>query len=241
MISVCMATYNGAKYITEQISSIIPCISEKDEIIISDDGSTDGTLNILEKFASDYSNIRIVKGPSCGLIANFSNALSQAKGDIIFLSDQDDIWYPDKVSKVLQAFSQGDYALVVHNARLVDADGKPIGSTLFELRHSKTGFFKNLVKNSYVGCCMAVKRDLLTVALPIPVDIEMHDWWLGLLSEVTSKSIFVDEVLIDYRRHGSNCSSMDHYPLKIMVKNRLLLIKEIVKRVTNKKRKEKIS
>ncbi len=236
MISVCVTTYNGEKYLEDQMRSILACLSDDDEIIVSDDGSTDSTLEIIASYETRYPNLRLVEGPHRGLIANFSHALNLAKGEIVFLSDQDDVWHANKVQKVKSAFNDNACGVVVHNARLVDSDGTPTGETLFELRQSKPGLFKNLVKNSYVGCCMAVRRDLLKTALPVPENIEMHDWWIGLISDSVSKSVFIDDILLDYRRHGTNSSSMSHHPIPKMISNRLVMMQELHDRLSMCKR-----
>lgn len=231
MLSVCMATYNGEKYIQQQLDSILACLSANDELIVSDDGSTDGTIAILESYARNNADqIHIISGPQRGVIANFNNALKHAKGDYIFLSDQDDIWKKDKVEKVISAFNEHDCTVVVHDARIVDAQCNPIGQTLFEYRQSGPGFFKNVIKNSYVGCCMAIRRDLLSAILPLPENVEMHDWWIGLISELRGRSIFIDDKLIDYRRHGDNASSMNHYPIQKMLAIRFVLLAQLAKR-----------
>lgn len=135
-----MATYNGERYIRQQLDSILACLSAGDELVVSDDGSTDGTLGILASYAGRSTvGIRVIDGPHRGVIANFDNALRNAKGDFIFLSDQDDVWHPDKVEKVMAAFAKSDCGIVVHDARLVDGGGKPLGETLYERRQSKPG------------------------------------------------------------------------------------------------------
>lgn len=231
MLSVCMATYNGEKYIQQQLDSILACLSVDDELVVSDDGSTDGTAGILESYAQNsLTPIHIINGPRRGVIANFNNALMQAKGDYIFLSDQDDIWNQDKVEKVTSAFRDNDCTVVVHDARIVDAQCIPIGQTLFEYRHSGPGFIKNIIKNSYVGCCMAIRRDLLSVILPLPENVEMHDWWIGLISELYGRSVFINDKLIDYRRHSDNTSSMNHYPIPKMLAIRAVMFAQLVKR-----------
>lgn len=146
---------------------------------------------------------------------------------MVFLSDQDDVWHIDRVQKVLEAFSSTHCDVVVHDAQLVDANGIPMGETLYGLRHSKS----ELVKNSYVGCCMALRRDLLSTALPIPEHIEMHDWWIGLIADSTAKTCFIDSILLNYRRHDSNMSGMSHYPLAKMIRNRAVMLAELVKSV----------
>ena len=96
MISVCIATYNGEKYLAEQLDSILLQVSEEDELIISDDGSTDHTLEILRTYAANYPQIQLLQGPGQGVIANFAFALTHTKGEVIFLADQDDVWLPNK-------------------------------------------------------------------------------------------------------------------------------------------------
>ena len=117
MISVCMATYNGEKYIRQQLCSIISQIGEGDEVIISDDGSTDSTLDIVRNMAD--GRIRIVEGPCRqSPTLNFENALSHVKGDYIFLADQDDVWLPGKVSACMKWL--GGYECVVSDAEMSD-------------------------------------------------------------------------------------------------------------------------
>ena len=230
MISVCLASYNGEKYIHEQLSSILACLDSEDELIVSDDGSSDGTISIIKDLVLRDKRIKLVDGPHRGVIANFSNLISLAKGDEIFLSDQDDVWHPDKVSKVMSTFEMTGTDLVTHNARIVDSERNPTKSTLFSIRSSKPGFLKNVVKNSYVGCCMAFKREIVPYILPIPENIEMHDWWIGLVGELMTSPVFIDDELIDYRRHNANVSPMNHYGFKKMVNNRVVLLTEIAKR-----------
>ncbi|WP_322354875.1 glycosyltransferase family 2 protein [Paratractidigestivibacter sp.] len=230
MISVCMATYNGEKFLGEQIDSILKCLSADDELVISDDGSTDSTRAMLAKYEEHNPGIKVVEGPGDGIIANFENAMSHSNGDVIFLSDQDDVWYANKIERVLEARRSTGANVIVHDARLVNVDGVPIGPTMFELRSSKSGFIKNLFKNSFVGCCMAIDKQVLDVALPIPCNVEMHDWWIGLAAELWYKTAFIDDRLIDYRRHGQNASSLAHHPIPKMISNRCHLAAELAKR-----------
>lgn len=233
MISVCVATFDGEKYINEQLDSILANIGPTDEVIVSDDGSCDGTADILSGYAESDRRIRVLNGPQRGVIANFANAIARANGAFIFLSDQDDVWRADKVAKVLNAFESKQCDLVVHNARLIDANGRRTGDTLFDLRESRSGFFKNVVKNSYVGCCMAFSRDLLPAIMPIPENVEMHDWWIGLVAELRFRPVFINDELIEYRRHSDNVSPMHHYGIGKMVANRFTLLKELRKRVVS--------
>lgn len=235
MISVCMATYNGEKYIKEQIDSILRCISECDELIISDDGSSDKTMQIVNSYKSVFPNVRIFEGPKRGPVRNFENALMHASGDYIFLSDQDDVWSSNKIRAVIDAFNESvDVCTIVHDATIVDSNLNQTGGTLFSLRKSGEGLVKNIIKNSYVGCCMAFKKELLDVALPIPDGVPMHDWWLGLCSEAFFRTQFIDCALIEYRRHGDNVSKLTHGNISSMIRSRAVLLLGLIQRLAKR-------
>lgn len=203
-ISVVMATYNGSRFIREQIDSILPQLKNVDELIISDDGSSDGTSAIVES----YNDSRIIFIPNKGkkgVAGNFENGLKSATGDFIFLCDQDDIWFPDKVEKVVEKLKSA--GCILHNAQLVDSDGKITGQDLFSIYGSRSGFWKNLTRNTFVGCCMAFRREILEHALPFPEKITMHDMWIALISEKRASTALIHEPLMFYRRHESNAST----------------------------------
>lgn len=235
MISVCVAAFNGEKYIEEQILSVLRNLDSQDEIIISDDGSSDRTRRIVDDLAEKDRRIRIIDGPRKGLIKNFENAIVHSKGDIIFLCDQDDVWKDNKVKTVLDIFGNTDCTLVMHDACIVDSNLRILGCSFFEFKKCKKGYWRNLIKNSYIGCCMAFKRSILDYAIPFPDNIPMHDQWIGLLSERVGKVEFCNEQLLLYRRHSNNASEMTHLPLSEMVKNRAIMLKCINKRIREKK------
>ena len=235
MISVCVAAFNGEKYIEEQILSVLGNLDSQDEIIISDDGSSDRTRRIVDDLAEKDRRIRIIDGPRKGLIKNFENAIVHSKGDIIFLCDQDDVWKDNKVKTVLDIFGNTDCTLVMHDACIVDSNLKISGCSFFEFKKCKKGYWRNLIKNSYIGCCMAFKRSILDYAIPFPDNIPMHDQWIGLLSERVGKVEFCNEQLLLYRRHSNNASEMTHLPLGEMVKNRSIMLKCVNKRIREKK------
>lgn len=228
--SVAMATYNGEKYLEEQINSILINLTENDELVISDDGSTDKTLSIIKKYQKKDNRIKFFEGPKLGVKQNFNNAIEKCKGKYIFLSDQDDVWKKDKINKILQIFKKEKCLVVIHNANIVDSNLKMQKQTFFEFRNSGSGILKNIWKNTYIGCCMAFDSSLKDKILPIPNDIEMHDQWIGLIAEKYGKSIFINECLIDYRRHDNNVSKMMHHPLKEMLNNRIRFIKNYLKK-----------
>ena len=222
-ISVAMATYNGEKYLKDQIDSIMCQLNDNDEIIISDDGSIDKTLEIIKSY--NDKRIKVISGPHRGVKQNFANAIKECTGKFIFLSDQDDIWIKGKVEKVLNKFYETNCTCVVHDCVVFNSEtNKNIYESYFKYRNSGRGIIKNIWKNSYIGCCMAFDSNIKDLILPIPNDIEMHDQWIGILSEKKGKSIFIDDKLIRYRRHSGNVSEMKRYPFIKMVKNRLCFI-----------------
>lgn len=235
-VSVAMATYNGEKYIKEQIDSILENLQENDELIISDDGSTDSTKEIIKIY--EDKRIKLIEGPKKGVKQNFANAIQNSTGKYVFLSDQDDIWMNNKVDKVLEVLTREGTTLVVHDAQVFDSNNEEIlYKSFFKFRNSGPGVLKNIYKNTYIGCCMAFSSQIKERILPIPNDIEMHDQWIGVLNDIYyNKSIFINEKLIKYRRHSDNVSEMKHYTLGKMIKNRIKLIKELIKTI---KRKEK--
>lgn len=226
--SVAIATYNGEKYIKQQIESIIKNFNkEKYEIIISDDGSTDKTLEIINKM--NKPNIKIINGPKKGIIKNFENAIKNCTGKIIFLCDQDDIWFPYKVKTIKEYFEKDNYLLIVHDNIVVNSKLEIINESFFEQRKCKNGFINNIVKNSFIGCCMAFKSELKDEILPIPDDMMMHDQWIGLIALLNGKVKFIDDKLILYRRHQKNNSGIKKNSVIIMIKNRFIILKNLIK------------
>ncbi len=220
-----MAAYNGALYIRQQLDSILENLSDEDEVIISDDGSSDGTRAIVEEYRRTDARIRLLDGPQDGVIANFEYAIANCSGEYIFLADQDDVWAPDKVEKVMQVFDGTSAVLVVHDAKVMDAAlAHTLMESFFDYRHSKAGVFYNLVRNRYMGCCMAFRRKLVRKILPIPKDIPMHDQWIGLVSDYCyGRSFFLEQPLLYYRRHAEAVSDFEHNPVGVMHRNRIFI------------------
>ena len=224
-----MATYNGEKYIKEQLDSIVRNLIVGDEVVISDDGSTDSTKDIIMSF--NDSRIHLIEGPKEGVKKNFENAIRNCSKKYIFLSDQDDLWVDGKVEKVLAAFEKEHCLVVVHDCEVVDENGKVFVDSFFSYRKSGRGAVKNFVKNTYIGCCMAFDSSLKDVILPIPGSIEMHDQWIGIQGDLTGKNVFIADKLIEYRRHEDNASDcFNHYGIARMITNRWHLFIELVRR-----------
>jgi glycosyltransferase involved in cell wall biosynthesis len=202
-----MTTYNGETYLSEQLASIVEQLQPDDEMIISDDSSTDATLSIIESLHD--SHIKLLPGNRFyNPIYNFENALKHANGDVIVLSDQDDVWLSNKLPVIRHHFHEkppGIYTLVLDGC-IIDDRGAVTYTSIFDAVGSRKGILKNLYNNTYMGCCMAFSRELLSVALPFPRGIPMHDSWLGLLTECFGTVEFVPEKTIKYRRHSTNKS-----------------------------------
>ncbi|GAM11020.1 UDP-Glc:alpha-D-GlcNAc-diphosphoundecaprenol beta-1,3-glucosyltransferase WfgD [Geobacter sp. OR-1] len=205
-LSVCMATRNGERFIGEQLASILSQLGPDDELIISDDSSTDRTVAIIRDFADP--RLRLLEGGAFySPIFNFENALRHATGGIIALSDQDDIWLPNKVAVIRTLFNNrpGAIYLVVMDGTVIDETGREIAPSIFGcMRRSGPGVARNIFDNSYIGCSMAFSRELLDIALPFPRKIPMHDVWLGILAEIFGTTVFVPEKAVCYRKHGAS-------------------------------------
>jgi glycosyltransferase involved in cell wall biosynthesis len=203
MISVCMATCNGERFLRRQLETILPQLADGDELVIADDSSTDGTVAIVRSFADP--RIRLFTGNRFkSPIFNFEFALKQARGEIIVLADQDDVWLENKLAVVRDCFARQAARpyLVVLDAQVVDEAGEELHPSVLARLDAGPGFWKNLYDNRYLGCCMAFSRDLLARALPFPPRIPMHDMWLGQLCERIGTTAFVPEVTMQYRKHG---------------------------------------
>lgn len=235
MVSVCIATYNGEKYIKEQLTSVLLQLNVDDEVIVSDDGSNDATVELIQSFNDSRIKL-LLENSFSSPVRNFENALKHAKGDYIFLCDQDDIWLPDKVKIVLKYLTV--YDLVVSDCKVVDANLNVISESFFSGRISGKGFWKNWIRNTYLGCCMAFKKEVLSYALPFPENIAMHDIWIGLSVEMQGTSFFLPHSLILYRRHGSNVSfggEKSRYSLMYKIKYRLyMLFHLLIRKYLNK-------
>jgi len=227
-ISVCMATYNGETHIYQQVKSILAQLTPGDELIISDDGSHDQTIFILESLKDD--RIKVFKNiKSKGPVGNFENALSKASGEVIFLADQDDVWFNNKIQTHLELHTK--YDLVISDANVINEFGELIYNSFFEERGSKAGLINNLIKNSYIGCCMSFNQKILNYALPFPAYIHMHDWWIGLIGELKGNTVFCNSKLMNYVRHQNNASptlSKSGYSQLKRMKNRLQLLYGLV-------------
>ncbi|MFT6955225.1 MAG: rhamnosyltransferase [Halieaceae bacterium] len=212
-IAILLSTFDGDAYLEEQIESIRSQSHQNWTLYVRDDGSTDGTIAILEAAIGD-SRIRFLQlSPSqhLGLVGSFGSLLSTAidqSADYLFFCDQDDVWLPDKLERQLSYFEPGDVPqLVYSDTKLVDECLRPLlGRAAFQADR-KTGsaavelFF---TQNSIPGCAMAINASLARLALPIPEAATMHDWWLALVASAVGEVTCVEEPLLLYRQHSKN-------------------------------------
>ena len=238
MISVCMATYNGERFLREQIDSILCQLGPADELIISDDGSTDGTLGIIESYGD--SRIRLLKHERTFSVSkfssgyycsnNFSNAISHAQGDLIFLSDQDDKWRDNKIEVMKSQLESAD--LCLSNFAVVDENGKTIRPKFFMDNPITRHWFVNFNRNIYFGCCMAFRKATVESFMPIPPSVASYDSWIGAVLHLKKKKIcFIDIALINYRRHEYNisfASEKSRNPLLFKIKWRIQFLKALL-------------
>lgn len=237
MISVCVAVHNGQKYLKSQIDSIICQLGLDDEIVISDDGSTDNTLDIIRSYNDSRIKIFLQESPK-GLpvfeypTLNFENALKHAKGDYIFLSDQDDVWCPDKV-KVMMAYLKV-HPYVISDCFVTDEVLNIISDTRFtpESGITKNKYLAFIKSTPYQGSCAAFRREVLRKALPFPKGIQSHDRWIGFVAAFYFSVKIVPERLIYYRRHSETISTTtegkSNDSIMGRIRNRLDYIKGLI-------------
>jgi len=216
-VAVVVCTYNGEKFLAEQLQSILDQTHPPDDIVVSDDGSSDSTLDIVAEFSSRESGaektqwtVQSRKQP-LGVAGNFGSALTKAQGEFIALADQDDVWEPNRIERGLTRFREG--VLLVHSdATLIDEAGQPTGSLMSALRLT-SGERRSLIsgkaldallrRNLVTGATTMIRSSLLQQALPIP-EGWVHDEWLGFVAAVQGGVVFSEESLIRYRQHGGN-------------------------------------
>lgn len=208
-VSVCLASFNGMLFIEAQLTSILKQLNAQDEVIVSDDHSSDGTWEFLQQLSQKDSRIKIYKNPQKGLIKNFENAIFHSQNDIIFLSDQDDLWQMTKIATTLEYFKRfPQKSVVVSDLTIVDNQLEVLVESYQKMRHTKSGFWSNLLRSSYIGAAMAFRKELKSLILPIPANVPMHDMWIGLLADKSQGVLFISESLVLYRRHDFNASEI---------------------------------
>jgi len=205
-ISIALATYNGEKYLQEQLDSYVNQKRQPNELVVCDDVSSDNTITILEKFQKIAPfKVNIVKNDTnLGYTRNFEKALSLCTGDIVFFSDQDDIWLSNKIEKIENIFKNNTtISVIVHDAELVDSNLKSTGLT--KLKQLLSGGFKE--KDFVTGTLSALRKDIIDIVLPFPPNISGgHDGWVHSIASLLNQRLVINDVLQKLRRHEDNTS-----------------------------------
>lgn len=218
-ISVALCTYQGARYLREQLDSLLTQQRRPSEIVAFDDASTDGTWQLLETFAQQAREAGVAvsfhrNASNLGYVRNFSQALLAAQGDLVFLCDQDDVWHSDKVQLVAEQFERRPELLMLHSdADLVDQNGCSLQRTLFgafevsrdeiAALHRGDAFEVLIKRNVATGATMAIRRSVIARGFQVP-DGWIHDEWLAMLASTQGRVDCLEAATIDYRQHGNN-------------------------------------
>ena len=227
-VSVAMAVYNGLPYLPAQLASVLSQLQPDDEVVIVDDQSSDGSFDWL-KALSD-SRVRLLRNEcNRGVRLSFERALNECRAPIVFLCDQDDLWLPGKRDAITRAFEADPLCtVVVTDAQVIDARGLEIIPSFMATRGGFRGsWWSTLIRNRYLGCCMALRRDIVELGLPIPPTAPMHDMWFGLLGACRGRVRFLEQPYLQYRRHGRNVSPSKHAGLGQMLQWRWNLARAI--------------
>jgi len=218
-----MATYNGSKWLRQQLDSLLKQDYTEWKLLISDDGSVDDTPSILQEYVALDNRITLLprRSGSAGHAGNFEFLLNCTTNmnkddfDIIFLADQDDLWHPSKLSTQLTL--QKNALASFTNLEIINAQGKTTGNYMESMNYSppvKTADL--LAQNMVVGCTMALNKSILRIALPFPPKLQNHDWWLALCALATGELIYIDHKLTRYRQHDSNTIGTGNFLQRIL-------------------------
>jgi len=222
-VSVCLAAYNGAAYLSEQIESILQQLLPGDELVIINDKSSDSTSEIIAIYTRKHTNIRIFENAeNVGIKKTFEKALLHAVNDVVVFSDQDDIWISRKLTKIRKAFLDPQISGFLGNAIVFGASVKT-EKLFFPLDYApQFTIFDQFLKNDFIGCCLAFRKSKIVHALPFPESISMHDWWIGVNCITAGHVVYDPEPLIKYRRHDANLSPSSRRGWRRVVSGRFL-------------------
>lgn len=217
-VAVIMASYNGEKYLAEQIESILASSFSDFELFIYDDGSKDNTVNIVRAYEKQYpGKIHLHQNEvNLGVTLNFLEAVARTDREYIMLCDQDDVWKPDKIAKSIKRMKSMESIYgkelclaVFTDAEVVDGELKPISNSFFtfnRLDPRKTDLAHILMENKLIGCTVMINGNIrrLLSSNSLPKQAKFHDWWLALIAASMGKISFINEGSLYYRQHGAN-------------------------------------
>jgi glycosyltransferase involved in cell wall biosynthesis len=233
MRSVCIATYNGEKFIGRQIESILEQLSPDDEVIIVDDCSRDRTTDVISGF--NDARIRIFPNDrNHREVYSFGRALELCKGDTVFLADQDDIWLPGRVKMMEDALARSGALLVTTNFCSIDEEDRRIPLSFYGVRsEGSRRYLRNIAdifagRMNYFGCAMAMRRELIPVIVPIPDYVESHDLWIALAANLFRSNVHLNEATLLKRRHQTNVSGLvSNRSLYMKLRARLIFLQSL--------------
>lgn len=240
--SICIATYNGEQYIREQINSILSQINDDDEIIVVDDCSNDNTVSIIKSINDPRINIYINE-VNKGHVFSFEKTIMLAKNEIIFMSDQDDIWLENRYQLLKDKLTENKVLLVSSNSKFIDAKGNELNMSLISLRKKdSSNNFSNILniilgKAGYYGCCMVFNSELKKNILPFPSYIESHDLWIAMVANFKKSNLHLDENTLARRIHGHNSSVVKRKLIK-KIKSRIVFFKSLIQLIFRKFKKK---
>lgn len=232
--SVCMASYNGSKFIKEQIATILPQLSEYDELVIVDDNSNDNTVDIIKSFQTDKV-ILFENEKNRGHVKAFQKAISLSHNEYIILSDQDDLWLPGRLNLIKDTLNNSEALVLTSNFDLMyyeEAEVKINKEDLIRSENSKR-YLKNIFdimfgRIPYYGSAMAFKRELLKIIFPIPSFVESHDIWIAIAANLFHTNVHINEKTLIRRIHGNNVSKPNRSLIE-RLKSRVFFTRSIVR------------
>ena len=236
-ISVAMAVYNGETYLPQQLDSILAQLEPQDEIVISYDKSQDGTWALIQSYSEKYPQVRVLENTHPGINGNFNNAIAGCTGDYIFICDQDDRWAENKRSAVLETFAKTGADMVIHNGVHIGPQGEIISEPFFTLYRIGDGKLKNILKPRYSGCCTAFTRAMAEKIMPMPMNLDAYDHWIGTVGEFMGKIAYEDRILLYHRLHDNNVTPVSTRSLKVIFRARWTLLQNLRRRIRRERRK----
>lgn len=241
-VAILLSTYNSGCYLADQIKSIFSQTYKNWKLYIRDDGSTDGTVNLIEKYANQDDRIEFINSNSIkniGVIKSFFYLLNRSDADFYMFCDQDDVWLNNKVEISVKAIlekGQPEIPVLVHtDLKVVDKDLNVISNSFIKRqRLKKTNKLSNLlVQNNVTGCTVLINNKLKKLLATIPNGVMMHDWWMALVATSLGKVFFIDQPTILYRQHGNNAVGSRNIIQKVFLGYRLRTIKSDLINILN--------
>lgn len=226
-VSIALCVYNGATHLRAQLDSLLAQQHEALEIIASDDASSDASVAILAEYAARDTRLKVSRNPqNLGFSANFAQTLSRCNGDFICPSDQDDVWHPEKITRLLAAI--GEHDLTYCDSTMVDAAGRSLGRRLSQDRAMYSGRdpLAFLLTNCISGHAMLFRRSLLTRALPMPPAL-YYDWWLAIVAACGQGVRYIDAPLVQFRRHERTVTALGGVQQQAGIGMRAFLIERL--------------